>query len=241
MEIVDYAVFKLDISSNQLENITTDVSDTDFVPYLNDLILSVNSDNSRKFKFQRSSTEVHVKIKDIVNGLDFQDSVLSISNRLLQKEIEAQEKIAHLEREIQKGVIIYVLFENEGVKSFFICKADHLEFLNEENFRKTRGLPTKKKVFKAFNGAIGEDASVTSILVFDTNATMSKYWWQDFLELEKVYDDAYNTSTALDAIDTRVFRKIKKRYPADHTYLRKNIRTFTNSIVAESDSFVFIA
>jgi hypothetical protein len=74
----------------------------------------------------------------------------TIANRLLRVEKEAQEAIAHLDTKIQKGIMVQALINNEGIRKFIICKADHHEFINEESFERTRGLPIKKRVFKGF-------------------------------------------------------------------------------------------
>lgn len=63
---------------------------------------------------------------------------------------------------------------------------------------------------------------VEEVIVYDTNSSMSKYWWGDFLELSEVYTNKHNTITAFDAIDKGVFTKMKKDFPQDYVYLRNS-------------------
>jgi hypothetical protein len=58
--------------------------------------------------------------------------------------------------------------------------------------------------------------------VYDTNFKLSKYWWREFLELSESYTDSYNTKTALDVLDRKIFNQIKKDFPSDHTILRNS-------------------
>ena len=81
-----------------------------------------------------------------------------------------------------------------------ICKSDDIEILSEDTFRKVKGLPLKKRIFKAFLYTRITTSNDVIIKVLDSNNAMAKYWWRDFLELTELYDNESNTKRAFDAV-----------------------------------------
>jgi hypothetical protein len=78
---------------------------------------------------------------------------------------------------------VQALIEMNGTKQFVIAKADHSNYLDDEQYRTRRGLPIKKKVYKAFLAQFDQNHRISNIYVYDTNQSLAKYWWSDFLEL----------------------------------------------------------
>lgn len=223
MTILNYATFQIDIQSKTTENITLQVQETDFEKYLSELIDEVDiNTNSRRFEFVRDTTEIRVLIDTLFKDDDFEQFINGASQRLLDTEVSAQEGIAHLGNEIQKGILILAHVENDGQQSIFICKAEHLDFLEETSYRITKGLPIKKKLFKAFLATFDQSHQPTSVLVFDTNQVMAKYWWKDYLELNPIRTDNHNTKMAFQSLEKRIFGPLKKEHPADWMNLRNS-------------------
>lgn len=240
MKINQIEISKIDIEKNDIEKIDSEVYGEELVDYLTELFRTVMEGGSgRRFEFRGKTTEVRAQISEISKQHDF--SIISEINakRLLKSEFEAQRRMEALGIEILKGIIVQALIEDEGITKFIICKADHSDFLDETDYKLTRGLPVKKKAFKAFICEINDEDEIKEVLVYDTNPKDTKYWWSDFLELEKVFTDEYNTEKAFNAIDKGIFNPIKKKYPQDYTYLRNTaVKYFRSNDIFEINDFL---
>lgn len=226
MDITDIRIFRIDFHQSSVETIDQAAFPTDLKIYLEGLInLLTSGESGRIFRFDRDTTEVRGQLGEIMQGNDFSIIATTIATRLLSIEQKIQEEIAHMGKEIQKGIIVQALITDNGTNKFIICKADHNEFLNEINFTLSRGLPIKKKIFKGFVCSLNTDKTLSDNLVYDQQLT--KYWWNDFLELTKVHSDEDNTQNAFDAIDKGVLVKLKKKHPQDYMHLsNSNIHYF---------------
>lgn len=223
MEFLEIKMSKIDTLDEKIESINYKDFGIDLEEYLDGLAMLITKGSSgRKFKFDSETTEVRLQLNEIYNKTDFEKTTTIISKRLLKSEIAVQKRMAKLDVEIQKGIFIQLLIDNDGVIKFIMCKADHGDFLNEVNFEKTKGLPLKKKLFKAFVCTIAESGDIEDIIVYDTNTNVAKYWWDDFLELSKIYSDEDNTINAFDAIDKGVLSTLKVKYPHDYMHLSNN-------------------
>lgn len=243
MEIVSISIFKVDVSEAIASPIQLTNRPQELTNYLNSLInIIVSEPSGREYLFTRDTTEVRGRISsvgNITNG----EAVISqtIANRLLDAEATAQNRIEHLGKEIQKGVLIQALVDIDGINKFVICKADHTEFLNDNDFSITFGLPIKKKIFKAFicdystNGEINGN----SIVIYDTNPVHSHYWWHDFLELQQLRSDEDNTETAFKKLDKHIFNKIRKTHPQEYLELHNSsLRYFRANEAFDIEQFI---
>lgn len=221
MEINAIQIYKVDLKKDSVESIEQSEFSTDFEDYLNGLVELITSGSSgRQFRFDRDTTEVYSQIIKSYKGENFAESTAIIANRLYESEVTIQAKIKHLKKEIQKGILVIASINDREAIKYIICKADHNEYLDEINFLHAKGLPIKKKIFKAFSALIDSNGIANNITVYDSNTVLSDYWWKSFLELSKLYSDEDNTENAFDAIDKGVFTKMKEKHPADYTYLR---------------------
>jgi hypothetical protein len=87
------------------------------------------------------------------------------------------------------------------------------------SYKKTSGLPVRKKIYKAFIAEFDKSNIVIRTSIYDTNSTFSVYWWRDFLELEEVYTDDYNTDKAFSVINSRILSPIKQVSKPDYINL----------------------
>jgi hypothetical protein len=216
MEIKSIQIFKIDLMQEEVKVVDASSYGAELQSYLSELFeIVISGSRGRQFIFERNTTEVRAQITRINKHENFEDISKIIANRLLNSEFEAQDKVSKLGIAIQKGIIIQAVITDNEQRKFIICKADHNEFLNEINFNLSRGLPVKKKAFKAFVCNINNSDECDCILVYDTNPNDTKYWWKDFLELKMLYSDEDNTERAFNAIDKSIFTKIKKDHPQD--------------------------
>ena len=222
MEIKFTSLHQIDHIEERIEKIDINNQGNILGQYIQRLLNEItNSPNKRSFLFQRETTEIRSAINNLISE-DYETGSEIIANRLLPIEQAAQERIAHLGVEIQKGSLFQTIIENEDGKFVIISKADHNEFLDEIDFLIHKGLPWKKRVFKAFMAKIENDSTLSSIIIYDTNTTKSMYWWENYFEIKEKHNDTHNTRTSLDTLDKKVFNPIKKDYPADHTILRNS-------------------
>lgn len=243
MDINEIQIFKIDLNEEEVLVIDSTTYGNELVEYLKELFsLVISGSSGRQFLFGRNSTEVRAQITRINNNDSFAEITKVIADRLLSVEFEAQEKISKLGITIQKGILVQARITQNGQDKFIICKADHNEFLNDVNYQLSRGLPVKKKAFKAFVCNLHSDDAIDGILVFDTNPSDTKYWWKELLELTMVFTDEDNTEKAFDAIDKSVFTVMKKDHPQDYTYLRNStVKYFRSNDRFEIQDFLDIA
>lgn len=239
MTIKAISIFNIDTLNNKVIALNKSDYGTDFNEYLKGLISIITEGSGRSFNFERETTEIRSLISEIIKKTDFNSIAEIASNRLLNCEITTQKVIEKLGKEIQKGILVHAILEDGINNQYVICKADHSEFIKDEDYKLAKGLPIKKKVFKAFIASYTNENIIQKVLVYDTNQVMAKYWWKDFLELSEIYSDADNTIKAFDAIDKGVFTKIKKDYPRDYLYLRNGtVRYFRANETFRMQDFI---
>lgn len=218
----------IDIESNENEE--------NIKEYVEKLLIEItHSSNNRLFQFERDTLEVRRTVSEFITG-NYTHS-LENAQRLLSIEKMTQENLRFGSVEIQKGSLFQTLFNYDSSKWFIISKADHDEFLDDEEFKIRKGLPWKKKTFKAALMKINEDNSIPEVKIYDRNN--SSYWWSAFLELTPKRNDKHNTSCAFAAMDKLIFNKYKTQFPADITTLRNTaIGYFRSNENMSWDTFV---
>ncbi|MCB0666082.1 MAG: hypothetical protein KDC80_09685 [Saprospiraceae bacterium] len=222
MNLVSTSLHQIDHALNEIGEITIQDQSQDLMNYTTRLIHEITtSTNRRQFQFRSDTTEVRTALNKFLTD-DFQAGAEINAKRLLEVEIEAQQRIAHLDVTIQKGSLFQALLHNNESKTIILSKADHNKFLDDEDFTLKNGLPWEKRIFKAFLVKFNANDIPLEIFVYDTTSRMARYWWDDYLELKETYTDSHNTKTSLDILDRKVLTKIKKDYPADHTILRNS-------------------
>ena len=155
MEIIYHRLYKVDITTQEV--LLQEFAESDNVnKYVMDLLQGVSdNEGDREYLFEESSLTMKTYLTKIINGLD-RDSVSElIAKRLLQEENKAQKKIDHLNKQIQKGILIisYVKMTDTENK-IILSKADYNEFIEEVTGNLRSGLPTKKKIFKNHKGCV---------------------------------------------------------------------------------------
>ncbi|MCW3170847.1 nucleoid-associated protein, partial [Chryseobacterium sp. 09-1422] len=183
----------------------------------------LQSSNKRTYHFKDGNTEIKSSLPKILNNVDDVINIVQLnSERLLEKESNIQEIMQrrNMGIEIQKGSLMHLHFFKNDVNQMIICKVEHEEILNEQNFEKVRGLNIRKKVFKAILITFNKNNEIDQNYIFDKHN--SKYWWDDFLELKQLYNDDDNTEKSLNEIDKSLTHLKHKFYP-DYLILRNSI------------------
>ncbi|WP_430408790.1 hypothetical protein [Kordia sp.] len=223
MNILFSSLHHVDNSNNTIREINISANST-LINYTNRLFTEINTHPHKKvFIFKSNITEIRQVIENIITNNDITNSVKLSADRLLDKEIKAQERLdsRNMNVKILKGSLFQTFIEIDGKKKIIICKADHNQYIDENSFSLRSGLPWDKKIFKAALIHVNNDNSIEEeIDVLDVNH--SKYWYDDYLELLEKHDNSYNTSKSMDSIESRALNKIKKKHPADHLILRNS-------------------
>lgn len=228
MEPIFNHLYKVDINKNAAEKSEFQESEALKNYVMNVLEKVTSSVGDREYQFQPESITMKTWLNNIIvqQEEEIENTCLSIANRLLIMEANTQEKIEHLRKEIQKGMLI-ISFVNMNLserteKKIIISKADYAEFIEETSGNLKTGLATKKKIYKAFVANIslveGEEC-ITKISTYDTNTTMATYWWKEFLELEVVRKNDINTKKAFDAIEKEILNPLQRDYKQDYLHL----------------------
>lgn len=220
LELLKTSIYKIDFKEISANRVDYPEVDTAFYKYLRGSVNEVSIANGgRKFKLRSLNTEVVNTLIPILDDGDI-DNCQGIASRLLREEVKAQERIQRLGKELSEGLLIISLIEDRGIKKMVLCKVEDLQYINRVTLSLASGYPLKRKIFRSVQFVLSDNNSIADIVVHDLNSKGATYWWDDFLELDQLWDDIYNTKTAFDRIDTKVLSKIKKESPGDHTYLR---------------------
>lgn len=230
------------------KNITTKNIPEDsgkFDEYLQEILISM-ADNKivKNYKSKAKTTQVLNCIKNIIERrdepTDCEEFFESISMRLLDKEISAQSKIEKMKKSVQVGSLIQALFYDRDNQRymFLLAKIAHVVFVNQVGLSDTQGFPKDIKVYKSAIFYIDETSN-EEIGVQLHQDTITKYWYDEFLELIELTNDEENTKNAFNAIDGFLNRKIKKEYPKDRAFLRNSfIHYFRANATMDYDSMI---
>lgn len=212
------------------ESVDIDKESDDLREYIIRLIEDIKNRNSkRKFEFRSHKTEVRSAITDFINDKYLEASETN-SNRLLKVEKNTQKTIEKLKTNIQKGSLFQAVIENEdSTKIIIIGKADHSDYLDASDLKVHDGMPWNKRIFKSFLAIVTPEGFVDEVLVSDTTSTLSRYWWNDFLELSEIRTDKVNTKSFLERIERWVLNPIKETFPSDHIVLKNSVSGFFQS------------
>lgn len=198
----------------------------------------------RQYEFHRETTEFYTSLASFIEDQDLEvnSSAASLASRLLDKEVDTDERYGHLGSagygHVKKGSFLQFLYRDEQDISYLGVKIEHQIFLDEDDFRKKIGLAIANKIYKACKVSFNENGLPYNVFIYDTNTKPTVYWWKYFLELKEVRDDALNTKTASKEV-IRVVNRLKAKHPTDYTILRNaTIAAFKQQGEMKYDEFV---
>lgn len=246
--ILSHSLYHIDIEkeSIELDNLEKGKAEE----YVKSIIQkSLYAKNIRYYKIKRETTEVvglvSALIKEFATRVDSDvaatveeegseneiDSISGlIAERLLNEEIKTQEKILRMNREIRKGSVIQSILRNDEGKEYFyiIAKVEHVNILDKKDWQEHTGLPLEKEILKTCVISYDENCNINEIKIYDTNSSISKYWYDDFLELEPFTTDEDNTKKSFKEIDKILYNNIKRKSPTDYNLLRNSLIGYYN-------------
>lgn len=204
----------------------------EFYNYFTQVLEKISKNKDLKNYLPKSnSTEVVSLIRKIIklseNNDEAEKSFEAISQRLLEKEVEAQKRIDKMHREVQVGTLMQALFYDEcnNFFLFLIAKVQHIDFVNNNDLTFQSGFPKDLKVFKSCIFYFDDQNQEVNAVQLHLN-NVAKYWSDDFLELRELTSDEKNTETAFKAVDGFLNRRVKIKYPEDRASLRNYFITY---------------
>lgn len=230
MNILHKSIDIIDIESEKVQkkDIPEDINN-----YINLLVLfAENNKRVKEYREKASATQVISNIKNIIilsediekNEEKILENALEISNRLLEKEVNAQDKVKHL-TDMKRGSIVQVLLQNqddEDKYTYLIAKVDHTDFFDDKVYNLHSGFSAKKQdIWKTclFDLSRNDDEiTINSAKVYLDYKVA--YWTGEFLELRELKDDELNTKNLFDSIDKVLMAQIKRKSYEDYVILR---------------------
>ena len=202
-----------------VENKITNEEAKDFFNSIIDEVLE--KETKKSYKPRTPTTEVISIITRVLKDMDSNEELLeNIPERLLKYEISTQKDIDKLGTKIKKGCLLQAYIKKNEKKYFIITKIEATDGLDMTELRMRAILPSSKKIIKNALFEINEDEEFGDIFLSDTNANISKYWYDDFLELEEMTTDEMNTQKTYEIIMKEIKNKLEKTSPSDYTFCR---------------------
>jgi hypothetical protein len=220
----DCELINIDRENNNYSHIPLSGETDDLKNYILGIRDSIIEEKeSRVFKITSETTQVFTAVKAVLlDSSVIQTQSGIIAKRLLRIENETRDRYKQLP-DIQKGSLLVCKFPSEVIMNILLIKIEHSSFIDEADLTKHNGLPLKKEILKSCLFQFDEDANIISIIAHDSNGDISVYWWNNFLELEKVSNDIQNTVVAFDSIENVLRKNIKDKAPSDYSLLRNNL------------------
>lgn len=243
--IISTLLHQIDVDSKACVHIPISSDYSDLEGYLNELLAEISDKpQKREYAFLRETTEFYKCLETCYSQQDLATNIAAsnIATRLLDKEIDADNRYGHLSTtgsgHVKKGSFLQFLYRDGAAISYLGVKIEHQSFLDESDFKKKVGLALAKKIYKACKASFDPKGRPHNTFIYDTNPKPSTYWWKDFLELKEVRNDAVNTKTASQEV-VKVLNTLKRGHPTDYTILRNAaIAAFKQQGIMKYDEFI---
>lgn len=231
MNVISKSIYLINNSDETIEMRTIPEA---FNHYLESLIKDINQTTSvRKYKPRTQATHVVSLVRNTIletkgsyeGQQQVEQNFRGIADRLLQKEIEAQERVDKLNVQIQRGSLVQALLKDESLSTYIylIAKVEHSEWIDDRDFVSKTGFPRNKR--NIWKSCIFECLDENTVIVDSAKIYVdgsAKYWHDAFLELDQMVNDEVNTERAFKHIESILVRQIKPKSPNDYTVLRNS-------------------
>ncbi|KAA0984818.1 nucleoid-associated protein [Pseudomonas sp. ANT_J28] len=219
LTIFNAVVQKVDCKGQVLGSPFYRTNEKDIKTYLTGVIRSVvNIPRSQRFQFCATGFDSKSTI-EVLASTTFKVEALALTERLLQCEIVAQKKIAGL-NELREGSLLCAHFQLGEEECVILVKIDHAGYLDELTLQRTSGLPEKQRAQKCATFSIVAGKVDPTVVISDSNSSLTEYWWGGFLNLESLSNPQQNTLRAFKAIEGLLKTKVEKKSPSDYWTLR---------------------
>lgn len=214
------------------------IENRDVTDDLNGYILKLynvieDSDKLQFFKEKDLTTQVINNILKIIGKLHNGDTegiysmMNSISNRLRDKEEEAQKKVEHMDVKVKKGSLLQAVFKDplDNEYEYLISKTEHNKYMDEKSYNIEEGFNVdEKNLWKSCLircTVKDEKVEIKEIRIYLDNS--AKYWTREFLELEELRNDQQNTQQFFREVERVLKNDVYKHSKEDYHVLRNSI------------------
>ncbi len=196
--------------------------------YINEIIKEVLTiENFGQFKIASLTTEIVALVLELCKSDKvIEEKTNRIVERLTKKEKEAQKKIAHLGKNILQGSLIQTKLYDSNNFYYLIAKVEHNGFVDENDQEDHIGLPKEKRTLRTALFILNKEYEIEDIKLYDTHTGIVKYWKVDFLELEPVRTESFNTNKSFAKFDLILKQNLYKQSKEDYWALRNNLITY---------------
>lgn len=236
MNIIYSEFYNVDVKNQMIEK--KEIPD-DFQQYITKLIESVTSNtNTRQYKIRSNTTEVinciNTMLVDIIDETHegfsrTHEYIISIVNRLLRCELDAQEQIRGTGREIVMGSLVISLLDmDEEDKQSYMCiisKVDNNGFFDISDLKRRQGFSSEEfRIWRStvISFELEDDALILDDIYVFLDRSVS-YWCNTFLEIDEKINDEVNTDLAFKSVHTALARSLKTNAPTDYTILKNQL------------------
>lgn len=219
LSLLNASIHKIDITQADVSLPFADMSKEDLKKYIENVIGEVvKSPRSQKFKFDGKFS----KVPEIVESLadkEFTKNSTLIAKKLHACEIAVQLKYKAI-TELREGSLLCAHLKLDDQEFILLVKIDHANFLDDIQYIKTTGLPEKQRAQKTATFEIISGELDTTVIISDSGAKITEYWWKEFLNLSPLSSAEKNTEKAFKALEALLIRKLKDKSQCDFWTLR---------------------
>jgi hypothetical protein len=199
--------------------------------FLTELLTFLDAESSvRKFFFPNDrEPEARAKILELPEKKTFDLAVSVLATRLYEKQRAAEVGVI----KVQDGDFLTVLYESHGSTHVLLAKLEQMNFLSRGTWQRDSGFPfDEKRLLKTclceLNFVDGK-WEVGEVSIYDSNSTVSRFWWDDFLELTELTNDARNSQRAYAAWKSMLEVVVKPKSKLDYHILQNMVGYYFRS------------
>lgn len=226
LKVISHAMFNISVEQAEASRVDLEHGEGDFQKYCGQLLDELlENTRSKSLKFRAIEEFVPAHLNVLVNDQNEWDKrTLGIAEKLLSVEIDAQDKIKAMKKKIKKGALLILLLSRDNNFNFVILKIEHSDFFDEIESKIKKGLPlNRQRLQKSCLVSFSNTYDVEEILISDSGASISEYWWKNFLSTVELQSSELNTKNAFGSIENFLKREVEKHSSVDYWYMRNDI------------------
>lgn len=200
-------------------------SDDDLLKFLKKVAAKTRTSSSKRHASFIFNSPVKISIEKIIANNKRNAESEYVAKILLDAEITYARKMERLHKDLKKGSLVITLFTMGVSKLLMLCKIDFEKFLEKDTLKSTLGLPEEKALLKSCLIEIHGNTMSDTILLADSNGSIAKYWWDEFLKSTLTFTGKENTNKAFKAVE-RTISSVGNISQEDHTDLRNNLISY---------------
>ncbi len=221
-----YSIYDIDVIEGTHNNIDLKLnSDHDLLKFLKKVASNTRTSTSKRQATFTLNSPVKVGLEKILVNDDRSLNSENIAQILYESEEWYAEKVERLNRELKKGSLVITIFTMGENKLLMLSKIDFEKFLEKDTLQSTLGLPEEKALLKSCLIEIEDGKLSDTLLLADSNGSIAKYWWDEFLKSTLTFTDKENTKKAFSTIEQTI-SNVKNISPNDHRDLRNNLVSY---------------